>query len=90
MKYYDNESSSVITEEQLFEIFESLKKENPYEYEYSFPEYLENCMYYNNGSLTKLDEKIQNLERKLCLYSKHDENDNTDLIIEIEQLKKQL
>ena len=53
-KFHDIESNEIITKFQLLEEFENLKKENPSEFAYSFPEYIENCLTINNGTLERV------------------------------------
>lgn len=49
--YFDIESSEIITTTQLEAEFKRMKAENPDEYPYSFPEFVNDCLTINNGSL---------------------------------------
>ena len=84
-KYFDSNDESVITIDDVKKSYDEFGKD----YE-TFEYYLESCQYYNNGSLTRLEIYIQRLENLLNKYSKYPENDNTELILEIERLKKEL
>lgn len=88
-KYYDENSDSVVTIEQIKKEFQQFQAEGLYT-GYKFSEYLQNCMDYNNGSLTELETKIERLERKLNRYSLISDNDNAELILQIEQLKNEI
>lgn len=88
-KYYDENSDSIVTIEQVEKEFHQFQREGLYT-ETSFSEYLQNCMDYNNGSLTTLETKIDRLTKQLNRYSLIPDNDNTELILQIEQLKKEL
>ena len=55
MKYYDIESGEVITREQLFKEYKHNREIMPDEYNYSFDEYVNNCMTANNGTLEIID-----------------------------------
>lgn len=57
MRKFINEDSAneIITEEQLRQEFARLQKEIPSEYGHlKFGEYLQNCMWYNNGTLEEV------------------------------------
>lgn len=86
-KYFDWNGEKVITEEEIKENYDEFANKEEYE---TFEKYLECCQDYNDGSLTKLDVYIQRLENRLNKYSKYPGNDNTEIILEIEQLKKEL
>ena len=87
-KYFDSNSETVIT---INDIKKAYEENSEWKKEYgNFDYYLECCQDYNNGSLTKLDIYIQRLEKLLNKYSLFPGNDNTELILEIEQLKKEL
>lgn len=51
--YIDSETGAKITDEELMDEFEALKAESPEEYDYSFREYLRNCLS-KNGFLEEL------------------------------------
>ena len=53
-KFHDIESGEIITEEQLLKEFNILKSEQPAEYNYTFPEFIMNCLTSNNGTLEKV------------------------------------
>lgn len=84
-KYYNSNDGTVITIDDVKKYYDEFGKD----YE-TFEYYLDCCQYYNNGSLTRLEIYIQRLENLLNKYSKYPENDNTELILEIERLKKEL
>lgn len=84
-KYFESTYEEVITINDVKKSYDEFGKD----YE-TFDDYLESCQYYNNGSLTRLEVYIQRLENLLNRYSKYPENDNTELILEIERLKKEL
>jgi len=49
--FFDIESEQTITLLELYDEFIELKKYNPSEYNYSFIEYIGNCLTRNNGTL---------------------------------------
>ena len=49
--FFDIESEQIITLEQLYDEFTELKKANPFEHDYTFFEYVSNCLTHNNGTL---------------------------------------
>lgn len=49
--YFDIESREIITAAQLEAEFNRMKAESPEEYPYSFPEFVNDCLTINNGSL---------------------------------------
>ena len=51
MRFYDIESEEIITIEQLETEYNECRKSQPNEYNYSFTEYVKNCMTANNGTL---------------------------------------
>lgn len=51
--WIDIESGETITTEQLRNEYEQLKQAQPTEYNYSFDEYIRNCMTENNGTLER-------------------------------------
>ena len=61
MLYYCNENQVVIDKNELCMCFQIDNAGHE-----SFSEYLESCMYYNNGSLIPLPEKIDELKRELA------------------------
>lgn len=56
MKFYDIESGKTITREQLFEEYKQNQKIMPDEYNYSFDEYVNNCLTSHNGTLEIIHE----------------------------------
>ena len=88
-KFYDENSDSIVTIEQIEKEFHEFQEEGLYT-DQNFSEYLQNCMDYNNGSLTTLETKIERLTEQLNRYSLIPDNDNTELILQIEQIKKEL
>ena len=59
--YYDNEMNTIVSEDEIRGCFES--DNAGFE---TFSEYLTACMYYENGSLIPLPEKIDGLKRELA------------------------
>lgn len=51
MEFYDIESEQTITIEHLYNEYTVNKTEQPDEYNYSFMEYINNCLTSNNGTL---------------------------------------
>lgn len=49
--WIDINSNEIITATQLRAEFEENKKNNPVEFNYTFEEYISNCLVENNGSL---------------------------------------
>lgn len=54
--FRDIESNEIVTIEQLKLEYDQLKKNDPESFDYSFPEYVENCMARNNGTLEKIEK----------------------------------
>lgn len=54
MTFYDIESGEYITLETLYSEYLTMQKEQPDEYNYSFTEYINNCLTVNNGTLEKI------------------------------------
>jgi len=52
--YIDIETNEIITTEQLFSEYESMRSAQPEEYNYSFADYVHNCLTENNGTLEKI------------------------------------
>lgn len=52
--YIDIETNETITTEQLFKEYTENKQNAPEEYNYSFAEYINNCLTRNNGTLEKI------------------------------------
>ena len=51
--YRDIESGEIVTESQLFAEYKRFQQEQPDEYNYSFSDYVQNCLVENNGTLEK-------------------------------------
>ena len=51
--YTDIETGEHVTTEQLYTEYLHMKQEQPEEYSYSFPEYIQNCLTENNGTLER-------------------------------------
>ena len=49
--YFDIESNQIVTREQLFAEYQTMKESYPEEYGYTFPEYVKNCLTSSNGTL---------------------------------------
>lgn len=62
-KFRDTNTGEIITEEDLRNEFEELKKETPEEYDYSFNQYLLNCTS-KNGMLTETTNENKNIENE--------------------------
>lgn len=43
-RFYDHETGEIISATQLYREFVALKNEDPDTYDYSFSEYIENCL----------------------------------------------
>ena len=52
--WLDIEQGMLYTTEQLEQMFNELKKEQPEEYDYSFYEYLKSCSVRENGTLERV------------------------------------
>ena len=77
--YYCNEDDRVLSREDLRLEFDSFQAEGEYVVE-TFSDYLEGCMWYNNGALTPLLNHIDNLKRKLSRVRSYGDPDNDDWI----------
>ena len=53
--YFDIESNEIITTEQLYAEYMENLENLPEEFNYTFPEYIRNCLTNNNGSLEKIN-----------------------------------
>lgn len=62
-KFRDTNTGEIITEEELRNGFEELKKETPEEYDYSFNQYLLNCTS-KNGMLIEITNENKNIENE--------------------------
>lgn len=49
--FYDIEGKEIITEEQLYKEYKEMQNEQPENYDYSFSDYISNCLTCNNGTL---------------------------------------
>lgn len=54
---FDIESETIVSLEQLYDEFTEMKKNNPSEYDYTFFEYLQNCLTRNNGTIEIIELK---------------------------------
>ena len=54
MTFRDIESGEYITLKTLYSEYMTMKREQPEEYDYSFTEYVNNCLTVNNGTLEKI------------------------------------
>lgn len=54
--FHDIESNEIITEKQLFIEYTENKNALPDEYNYSFSDYIRNCLTINNGTLEIIKE----------------------------------
>ena len=55
--YTDIETGKTVTTEQLYTEYLSARSEQPDEYNYTFPEYIRNCLTEHNGTLERSAEK---------------------------------
>lgn len=55
MKFFDIESGETVTVEQLRKEYNENREYQPSEYNYSFPDYIRNCLVENNGTLEIID-----------------------------------
>ena len=62
--YWDVEDQRIHTEEELRKDFEQFKADQPDEYDYSFAEYLRNCLS-KNGSLYRIEDHRRQVEDRL-------------------------
>ena len=65
MLFYDIESNQIITQEQLHSEYMENRKNFPEEFDYSFSDYIHNCLTDSNGTLEPIDRKIRKLEKEL-------------------------
>lgn len=56
MIFLDIESGALVTLEQLEKEYHEAQAENPSEYNYSFSDYIRNCLTVNNGTLETIDK----------------------------------
>lgn len=62
-KFRDTNTGEIITEEALRKEFEELKRETPEEYDYSFNQYLLNCIS-KNGMLIEITNENKNIKNE--------------------------
>lgn len=63
--YYSNEQSKIVSIDEVKQEFTQFQLEGEYT-DISFEYYLQGCMYYNNGDLTPVIDKIFALKKKLA------------------------
>ena len=66
--FYDFEQEKYVSETQLKAEYESLKAEDPEQYNYSFQHFINNCLSINNGSLHTLENHKKELLQLLKFY----------------------
>lgn len=88
--FYDFEQEKYVSETQLKAEYESLKKQNPEQYNYSFAHYKMNCLSINNGSLFTLERRKIELQKQLFSLSLETMEDGFDNSKEIDSIKKEL
>ena len=54
--WFDINSNEYVSRMLLQEEYEEFKKQQPYEFNYSFEDYINNCLVENNGSLIIVNE----------------------------------
>ncbi len=54
--FHDIESNEIITENQLYSEYIENKKALPFEFNYSFSDYIRNCLTASNGTLEIIKE----------------------------------
>lgn len=64
-RYYNIEGGFYETEEEIRNDFTQLCIDWPEEYDYTFEEYLNNCMVRNNGALQTLEERYSEVKKDL-------------------------
>jgi hypothetical protein len=57
MLFHDIESGLYVSRSELFTEYETGRKNEPYNYDFAFDEYIENCLTKNNGTLEIVQEK---------------------------------
>ena len=69
MKYYfENETQSVVSEDRIKAEYEEFGQDYD-----TFSDYLSACMYWNNGTLTPIHEKINAIYRQINITSDAEE-----------------
>lgn len=83
--YWNNELDKVETLETIRTDYYNLFNDQNESFEY----YLSGCMYWNNGALTPLDEKIERLQERLDRYGDRlDTEEIQELQTEISEYKR--
>lgn len=75
--YFENESQSVISEAEIKANFEEFKDE----YE-TYSDYYSACMWWNNGSLTPIEEKIDSVKREIAKKEAFDSESDIEFFAE--------
>ena len=75
--YFENESQSVIPETDIMRNYEEFK--NEYE---TYSDYYSACMYWNNGSLTPIAEKIDSVKREIAKKESFDSESDVEFFAE--------
>lgn len=77
--YYCNEDDTILSTAELMQEFNMLRSDGFY-LDYSFDDYLQGCMWFNNGALTPLMNHLDNLKRDLARVKSYNDPDNDDWI----------
>ena len=88
--YYDIEQEKYISRDELQNIFNQLKTENPSEYDYSFSHFIMNCSTLHNGSLQTIYQRKQNLEKLYFSIAMDEYETGLDNTSESESIKKEI
>jgi len=71
--YYSNEDDRVFSEDEVRSFWLIAREDGDSFLTATFDRFLEGCMWWNNGDLTRLDEHVSNLRRKLARSTDEDE-----------------
>jgi len=74
--YFENESQTVISENDIKEAYKLFASEYD-----SYSDYKKACMWYNNGSLTPLQSKIASVKRELAIKTDTEDIAETELFL---------
>ena len=75
--YFMNETQSVVSETDIKRNYEEFKSE----YE-SYSDYHSKCMYWNNGELTPIEEKIASVKREIARKEAFDSESDVEFFAE--------
>lgn len=77
--YYDENTDSILNEDEVRAVYEECKAENTHEVLFSFEEYLNDCTS-KNGSLTVITTEFDEFEEFVRISVDEDENADEDSI----------